>query len=464
MTFARVRRARGAYTVVTFTVLLFVAFATFIFGRSNPTLTLQKAPFGRLADVPAFDPIEDVTLGLPTDSGTSKIVPPAEASIRAMELYRTQIVMLAGGKAVRLITLKQPITSLHQLVGVVNDPDWISESGTHITMNAGIITEVDTDLNIAAPTTTDVTMNVRQGVLLAALQATLDFNGVYVHASNPNTPHGGSKTAVRTDLGRPLIFASNASTMNMTNSRFAYLGRDWNSSYGASWSKKSTGTVKNSTFDHDFIGVYTDHAVNLEVIDSTFLHNALYGIDPHSSSTNLLIEGNTSDYNGRHGIIFSNNVTHSVVKDNTTDYNGLNGIMMDEASSGNTITNNVSIDNQSDGITMADSSRNVITYNTVRGNRVGLHSRGNSVGNAFSQNTVENNLSAAQGVDLAQNHASDNGGQWQLDRMVTVWLAGLVALFVFYLATFISYRLPGKKRLGSTAKVATTAKLEGASV
>jgi mannuronan 5-epimerase len=452
-TLRRTRPARGAYIVVTFLVLLVTAFATFVGGRTYPRLALENAPFGRLADVPAFDPIEDVTLGLPTNAGNGPSVPTPQANIRGMELYPTQLIMLAGGKAVKLITLTQPITTLHQLVGIVNQPDWISESGSHITMNAGVIIEVGTSLAIDAPLTTQLTMNVRMGVLIAALGAKLDFNGVYVHASDANTPRTGSRTAVRTDLGRPLIFATNASIMNMTNSTFEYLGRDWNSSYGTTWSKQATGTVRNSTFIHDFIGVYTDHAVNLKVLDSKFSANSLYGIDPHSYSTGLLIEGNTSNNNGRHGIIFSDHVTGSVVKNNITNGNGLNGIMMDEASSGNQILNNVSEHNLSDGIVMASSSKNLIAFNTVKNNRVGLHSRGDSANNAFSQNIVTKNKLAAQGVDLAGNHASANGGEWQLKRMVIVWISGGLILLWLYMTTFLSYRTTTKRRLGSTAHV-----------
>jgi mannuronan 5-epimerase len=446
----RTRPARGAYIVVTFLVLLTTAFATFVGGRTYPALALEQAPFGRLADVPAFDPIENVTLGLPSNAGNGPTVPAPRASIRCMELYPTQLIMLAGGKAVKLITLKQPITTLHQLVAIANQPDWISESGSHITMKAGVITEVGTSLEIDAPLTTELTMNVRMGVLIAALGAKLDFNGVYVHASDADTPRTGSRTAVRTDLGRPLIFATDASVMNMTNSTFEYLGRDWNSSYGTTWSKLATGTVRNSTFIHDFIGVYTDHAVNLKVLDSKFLENSLYGIDPHSYSTGLLIEGNTSNNNGRHGIIFSDHVTGSVVKNNITNGNGLNGIMMDEASSDNQILNNVSDHNLSDGIVMASSSKNLVSFNTVKNNRVGLHSRGDSANNAFSQNIVTKNKLAAQGVNLAGNHASENGGEWQLKRMVIVWISGALVLLWLYMTTFLSYRTTTKRRLGST--------------
>ena len=133
-------------------------------------------------------------------------------------------------------------------------------------------------------------------------------------------------------LARPFVLAV-GSTMDITDWTFRYLGRDWNSSYGVSWSKGSTGSVTDSHFEHNFIGVYTNGSAGLLVQHNTFFsqlavrHRPALRLDPHVDHRN-----NTSNYNGRHGIIFSDHVTAGIVRDNTTIDNGLNGIMMDEAS------------------------------------------------------------------------------------------------------------------------------------
>ena len=49
-----------------------------------------------------------------------------------------------------------------------------------------------------------------------------------------------------------------------------------------------------SLFENNFIGAYTDRSDGLQITNSNFFHNSLYGIDPHSYSTNLLVEGNNS--------------------------------------------------------------------------------------------------------------------------------------------------------------------------
>jgi len=297
-------------------------------------------------------------------------------------------------------------------------------------------------------------MTVRQGVFLAANQAHLTLSGVNVHASDANTPKAGSATAVREDLGRPFVLAV-GSTMVISNSTFRYLGRDWNSSYGVAWSKGSTGSVSASLFENNFIGAYTDRSDGLQITNSNFFHNSLYGIDPHSYSTNLLVEGNNSSFNGRHGIIFSDHVTGGIVRNNITNGNGLNGIMMDEESSGNTIENNSVADNLSDGIVMADSGSNAILANTIISNRVGIHVRGSSSTNITATgNTVSHNSVAAQGIELTGNSVDSNGGQWQLSRIAVVWLVALVVLLVLASLTWNNLRVQRRHQHSSRAALA----------
>ena len=212
-------------------------------------------------------------------------------------------------------------------------------------------------------------MQAHEGVFLAADHASLSLSGVDVHASDSKVPTTFSRPEQTSS--RPFVLAV-GSKLDITDSTFRYLGRDWNSSYGVSWSKGSTGSVTNSRFEHNFIGVYTNGSPSLLVQHNTFLYNSLYGIDPHSGSTHMSIIDNTSNYNGRHGIIFSDHVTAGIVRGNTTIGNGLNGIMMDEASTGNLITGNTVTGNRSDGIVMANSSNNRIEANTVTGNRIGV--------------------------------------------------------------------------------------------
>jgi mannuronan 5-epimerase len=235
--------------------------------------------------------------------------------------------------------------------------------------------------------------------------------------------------------GRPFLLASQGSTMAITHSTFEYLGRDWNSSYGVSWSKKSTGSVTGSVFEHDFTGVYTNDSAGLRVTHDYFYHCSLYGVDPHSGSSRLVIEYDTADFNGRHGIILSNHVTDSVIAHDTTEGNGLNGIMMDEVSTGNKIIHNVASNNGSDGVVLANSSGNTVADNTINGNRVGITVRGETTGSTIMGNRVTGNKMASQGTGLARNTAHGNGGQWLPRRIGLIWLSALALLAVLLALT-----------------------------
>jgi mannuronan 5-epimerase len=435
----RARRSRaGGYVVVIAVVMGIALIATFVLGHTYSKLALQKEPFKRLTYTPSFDPVEDVTLGLPPDA-TNSNTGKQRASIRAIEVYPTQTIMLAGGKDVRTIDRHAPAT-LRGLVRLVHNPRWISESGHTVTMSAAVILEHGSAMTVAAPATPELVMTVRPGVFLAAVRAKLSLSGVYVHASDTKVPHTFSRPGVVD--GRPFILASQNSTLTANDCVFRYLGRDWNSSYGLSWSKKSTGYVTNSRFYHDFIGVYSNDSAGLKIDHNQFYYGSLYGIDPHSGSSHLTIEYNTADYNGRHGIIFSNNVTDSVVRYNVTRGNGLNGIMMDETSAHNIIEHNTVTGNKSGGIVMANSSDNVLAANLVKENQVGITIRGTTTNTQVYGNTVTGNDMAAQGTSLSHNTVYGNGGEWSAGRVGVIWLCALGLLLVLLVATRMSRRTP----------------------
>jgi poly(beta-D-mannuronate) C5 epimerase len=297
-------RPRG-YAVAVVVVLGLAAICTFVAGRSYSSVGLQKEPFERLSYVASFDPIEDVNLGLSSNASNAVAVKP-DAAIRAVAVYPTQTILVAGGQAVRSIDAPAPAT-LHDLVKLVAEPGWLSESGAVITLRVAVIVENGSVMSITAPTTTEVVLTVRQGVFLAVSKATLRIAGVYVHASDEQVPT--SFSTPEAVAGRPFVLAV-SSTMTIDRSTFRYLGRDWNSSYGLSWSKGASGSVTNSLLEHNFIGVYANGSAALDIAHNRFFYNSLYGVDPHSGSTPILVEYNTSNFNGRHGIIFSDHVTN----------------------------------------------------------------------------------------------------------------------------------------------------------
>jgi poly(beta-D-mannuronate) C5 epimerase len=438
------RRKLGGYVIVLGLAIGVGLIGTFVFGRSYSELALQKEAFDRLQYVPSFDPIEDATLGVSPNSSNVMASTP-DPRIRAIRVFPTQLIEVAGGKAIKSIDTPAP-ASLKALAAKVNDSSWLADTGQAVTLKAAVILENGSAMTVAAPTTTEVVMQAHEGVFLGATKATLTLSGVYVHASDAKVPTTFSKP--EQTAGRPFVLAV-GSKLNITDSTFRYLGRDWNSSYGVSWSKGSTGTVTNSRFEHDFIGVYTNGSPSLLVQHNTFLYNSLYGIDPHSGSTHMVIVGNTSNYNGRHGIIFSDHVTAGTVRGNTTIGNGLNGIMMDEASTGNVIEGNTVRGNHSDGIVMANSSDNRIEANTITGNRIGVTLRGSTSGTVLKQNIITNNKMAVQGGSTSGNHVRDNGGEWSGTRIAAVWIVSAALLLLLLIVTWFSKRIPRRRPSGT---------------
>ncbi len=425
-------RSQAAYAIVVATTVGVGLIAAFVWGRTYTDLALKKEPFQRLAAVPSFDPIEDATLGLPPNASNRRASAPT-AAIRAIVVNPTQTVMLAGGKAFRTIDVMAPKT-LTDLVRVINNPSWISRTGTQVTLNAALIVENGSVMGVAAPATSELVLATRAGVFLAASNAELSLDHVYVHASDPLTPQAlGTATGVER---RPFILAVAHAYMTIKDSTFRYLGRDWNASYGVSWSKGATGSAIGSLFEHDFIGVYANASDGLRVANCRFYHNSLYGVDPHSGSTNLVIENNVSNFNGRHGIIFSDHVTNSIVRDNSVRGNGVNGIMMDEASSDNVIERNTVVGNRSDGIVLANSDDNSVAHNVVSGNRIGISARGSTQGASVAHNTVTNNRKALAGTFSGSgNTLSGNGDEWSRQRLERIALGDGVLALVLCLIT-----------------------------
>jgi poly(beta-D-mannuronate) C5 epimerase len=403
----------------------------------NPTVGRTLDSYGdvptRPLYVPALSPIATAALGLPPTS-TIAHMGQASPSIHAIEVQPQGIQLIAGGKILRTITTKDSVMSLATIRRDVNRPDWISETGHgEFTLKAALIFETGTRASIKAPHVTHIRMVDRPGVFLGFNGATVDIQDVAISSVDVPFFKGDEPPY------RPFVVANGGSTLNIVGSSFKGLGYDWNSSYGVSW-MSSTGRAIDSTFEDNFIGSYTEEAQGMVFKGDVFTHNFVYGLDPHTYSSDLLVTHNRAFDNVRHGIIFSKFVTGSTVTYNVSTHNGENGIMMDASSNGNVIEHNTVTNNRGDGIVLSGSKDERIADNVVEHNRVGVNVYGaSSTSDRVHGNMIALNVAAYQGLNSgAGNTIFDNGVH---HKWVIWWVVLTLGLVVLLLVASIGFSL-----------------------
>ena len=185
--------------------------------------------------------------------------------------------------------------------------------------------------------------------------------------------------------GRSFILARDGGRMTIHNSELSYLGYAEDESYGIAWRLPETsGEIVNSRVGYNYYGLFLYRASGIQIVGNEVHHSILYGIDPHTSSNNLLIEKNRSHHNGKHGIILANGCNDSVIRSNEVFANDLHGIVLYKTSNNNTVEQNVVYNNHQEGIDLNESSGNIIRSNTTYQNvesgiGIGQGSRDNQV-------------------------------------------------------------------------------------
>lgn len=401
--------------------------------RSGGFPVVPRPPYIR-----AYDPITLVELGLPPnrpiDAGPLDTAA-KDPEIRLMAVRPEGITLLAGGRPLRTIDTPVAVTDIGRLRDLVADRDWIEQSEPGKTVvKAALITYPGVDLAIGGPTASRVALLDRLGVFLGTHGGGLHFDGVRVH------PESGASQAPSSY--RPFILAIGRGTMRLNNSTIDGLGWDWNGSYGVSWQDGSTGEATDTTFENNFIGVYTARSPGLIVRRCTFRRNHLYGFDPHTYSKNIVVEDSVAEENGAHGFIFSEYVRQSRITNSIARGNGENGITMDKYSTGNLIEGNTVVGNKGDGIVTTDSPRNLFQANVIQDNRVGVRTSLRDAGSTrFEGNEVLYNNLASENLPIANGRDSNtvvgNGGQWDLGALRAVWVG--IAAAMALSAALLSY-------------------------
>jgi poly(beta-D-mannuronate) C5 epimerase len=424
-----------------------LAFMVALFGTIGSGLTTRRllmhgfATVYRPPYVPALDPIRAASLGIPPVAAASNPVPSAD--VRAIEVTPHAASLLIGGIAVRRVHLETP--ALPAIARAIHNDNWIANPSSGVyDVKVALVWVAGTRTTLAAPAVRRIELVAKKGVLLGFLDSKVLFDDVVV--TSPN----GTRSSPSAPHFRPFVEAAKASTVTIHDSTFENLGWDWNASYGLSLMGGSTATVTGSTFTRSFIGAYTDHSTGT-FVDDAFSHDDLYGLDPHSYSTGLIIKDDVATHNAAHGIIFSNHVTRSVVSGNVTDYNGENGIMMDQSSIMNQIRGNRSWHNSGDGVVLSSSSANVIKSNSLQYDRIGINAYGASSGSpVVVNNAIAHNIAPAAGLELGStNEVSHNVSSQSVPpptwHVVFIYVFWPLALVLFLLA--IGIRVGERRRL-----------------
>ncbi len=186
-------------------------------------------------------------------------------------------------------------------------------------------------------------------------------------------------------------------------------------SYGITFDTPAPGSgVSNSTITGNYFGIYTTHAVGLKVLDNHVLNSIVYGIDPHTASSGIVIQGNVVTGSGVHGIVLADRVTDSSVLNNVVSGSNDHGIVLFDHSDNNLVQGNT-ISQTFDGIVMQDSSGNRVSENLIGPvGRFGIRLSGQSDNNTITANSVSHALVGAYayagptGNRLLDNHFSDD--------------------------------------------------------
>lgn len=285
-----------------------------------------------------------------------------------------------------------PALTLPTIAGALRRPDLLRElaPGEWLLM-ANLRIDSGADLRIAGPEVARLKLrsDPEAFVWIKALGGSLSFADTCVTSWDTHASAVDENVAD----GRSFVLARDGSRMDIARSELSYLGYDANESYGVAWRLSgTTGEIADSRFGYNFYGLYSYEASDLVIRNNEVHHSARYGIDPHTRSDRLLIEGNRSHDNGKQGIILAEECDDSIIRGNTVYQNQLHGIVIYQRSQRNLVEGNISYGNALQGINVNDSSDNTIKGNTVYDNAdagigVGQNSRNNHViGNIVRDN------------------------------------------------------------------------------
>jgi parallel beta-helix repeat protein len=235
----------------------------------------------------------------------------------------------------------------------------------------------------------NVTGPARLGIAPGAFLLATDGGTVRLTKVHVGSVARSGKPLTRPVARRGFLAATSGGRLILVRDVIDHLGYLGVQAYGLSMEKPGPGSrVMHCTIIGNYFGIYLTHAVGVRMLGNLVERSIVYGIDPHTESTRLVIRGNRVFDSGVHGIILATRVTHSRVVDNVVRGTGLHGIVVFDASNDNTITGN-HVSNTFDGLVVTDSSGNVFEGNVIDpARRFGVRVSGRSIDNVFRGNRI----------------------------------------------------------------------------
>jgi parallel beta-helix repeat protein len=190
---------------------------------------------------------------------------------------------------------------------------------------------------------------------------------------------------------RPFIAAVDGGVLDIRNASIKHLGFSLggiSSLAAVNYFETENFEIKDSTFEYNYHGFYSDNSSDFQVRGNTFYGNSGYGIDPHTGSRNFLIDSNHISLSGKQGIICSF-LCHNVTITNNIVEEGTEGVGLHWLTNSSKIQNNIIKNNEQFGIFIKNSSTsNVIKDNIVTNNgcNIGLFEGAN--GNTIVDNII----------------------------------------------------------------------------
>ena len=291
---------------------------------------------------------------------------------------------------------KAAVTSIRQLAGLVGRGGMKQARGAWVLTRPLELT-AGTSLELAGPLALDLAPGT---FIVAEHGAVLALIGVSVTGIGS----GGAPDASPLPT-RAFIDARDGARLVLRNDTFTDLGHLGDQSYGLTLDAASPlSQIEGCSIRSDYFGIYLSKLTGGQIIGNQVTGSVVYGIDPHTYDSNLVIERNTVSGSGVHGIVLADHASHNTVTGNVVANSHDHGILVFQYSDGNLVEDNRVV-GTFDGIVVQDSSDNRIVGNDVGPvSRFGLRVSGLSGGNLISHNTLASSIVGAYLYQGANNN------------------------------------------------------------